>query len=59
MDLANVAVVTTIDTTAEGDTFAPELGYDWTVARQPAGRRLADRRQRHPLPDHLWRRTEG
>ncbi|MCU1531601.1 MAG: dihydrofolate reductase [Arthrobacter sp.] len=30
MDLADVAVVTTIDTTAEGDTFAPELGYDWT-----------------------------
>ena len=26
-----VAVITTIDTTTEGDTFAPELGYDWTM----------------------------
>jgi dihydrofolate reductase len=28
-DLANVAVVTTIDVEAAGDTFAPELGETW------------------------------
>lgn len=35
--LAHVAVVTVIDTTAEGDTFAPRLGPDWTfVGVNPA-----------------------
>ena len=31
-DLANVAVVTTIDMEADGDTFAPELGETWEAA---------------------------
>ncbi|XAS63426.1 dihydrofolate reductase [Pseudarthrobacter sp. So.54] len=31
MDLADVAVITTIDTATEGDTFAPDLDYDWTL----------------------------
>jgi dihydrofolate reductase len=41
MDLANVAVITTIDASTEGDTFAPDLGYDWTwerACRRTAGR---------------------
>ncbi|MBD1544057.1 dihydrofolate reductase [Arthrobacter sp. IA7] len=31
MGLANVAVVTTIDVDADGDTFAPELGDGWVA----------------------------
>ncbi len=30
MNLANLAVVTIIDADFDGDTFAPELGNDWT-----------------------------
>lgn len=30
MGIANLAVITIIDTDVEGDTFAPELGDDWT-----------------------------
>jgi dihydrofolate reductase len=58
MDLADVAVVTTIDTSAEGDTFAPELDYEWTAgASLPAGGWLtADNGTRYRI--NLWRRTE-
>jgi dihydrofolate reductase len=58
MDLADVAVVTTIDASAEGDTFAPELGYEWTAgASLPAGGWLtADNGTRYRI--NLWRRTE-
>jgi dihydrofolate reductase len=59
MDLADVAVITTIDTTAEGDTFAPELGYDWTAgASLPAdGWLTAENGTRYRVT--LWRRTEA
>lgn len=59
MDLADVAVVTTIDTTTEGDTFAPELGYDWTAgASLPSdGWLTAENGTRYRI--NLWRRTEG
>ncbi|MET1064254.1 MAG: dihydrofolate reductase [Arthrobacter sp.] len=59
MDLANVAVITTIDTTMEGDTFAPELGYDWTMgASLPAdGWLVAGNGTRYRV--NVWRRTEG
>jgi dihydrofolate reductase len=59
LDLADVAVVTTIDTTTEGDTFAPELGYDWTAgASLPAdGWLTAANGTRYRVT--LWRRTEG
>ena len=30
MGIANLAVITIIDTDVEGDTYAPELGDDWT-----------------------------
>ena len=30
VEVSHAAVVTVIDTTAEGDTFAPRLGSDWT-----------------------------
>ena len=59
LDLADVAVVTTIDTSAEGDTFAPELGYDWTVsASLPANGWLTSANgTRYRIT--LWRRTEA
>ncbi len=59
VDLADVAVVTTIDSAAEGDTFAPELGYDWTIgASLPAdGWLTAENKTRYRIT--LWRRTEG
>ncbi|SDL48594.1 dihydrofolate reductase [Arthrobacter sp. ok362] len=59
LDLADVAVVTTIDTTAEGDTFAPELGYDWTAsASLPANGWLTSANgTRYRIT--LWRRTEA
>lgn len=31
--LADTAVITVIDSTAEGDTYAPELGAEWTFER--------------------------
>lgn len=38
MNLANLAVVTIIDADFDGDTFAPELGDDWTFdTMAPAG----------------------
>ncbi|BCW72379.1 dihydrofolate reductase [Arthrobacter sp. NicSoilB8] len=59
LDLADVAVVTTIDATAEGDTFAPELGYDWTAsASLPANGWLTSANgTRYRMT--LWRRTEA
>lgn len=59
LDLADVAVVTTIDTVAEGDTFAPELGYDWTIGASlpPEGWLTAENGTRYRVT--LWRRTEG
>lgn len=59
MDLADVAVVTTIDTVTDGDTFAPELGYDWTAeASLPADGWLTSvNGTRYRIT--LWRRTEA
>ena len=59
MDLANVAVITTIDASTEGDTFAPDLGYDWTMGGSlPAdGWKTADDGTRYRI--NVWRRTEG
>jgi dihydrofolate reductase len=58
MDLANLAVITTIDTTTEGDTFAPELGYDWTMGASlpDDGWQAADNGTRYRIT--VWRRTE-
>ncbi len=59
LDVADFAVITTIDTTAEGDTFAPELGYDWTAgASMPTeGWLTAANGTRYRIT--LWRRTKG
>lgn len=59
MDLADVAVVTTIDATTEGDTFAPELGYDWTTGGSlPSdGWLTAANGTRYRITQ--WRRTKG
>lgn len=59
LDVADVAVVTTIDSSAEGDTFAPELDYDWTAGTSlPAeGWLTAENGTRYRIT--LWRRTKG
>ena len=51
--------MTTIDAAADGDTFAPELGYDWTAGRQPPadGWLTAANGTRYRIT--LWRRTEA
>ena len=58
-DLANVAVVTTIDVKADGDTFAPELGPTWeaSAAVPPDGWLTADNGTRYRFTN--WTRTEG
>ena len=58
MDLADVAVITTIDTTTEGDTFAPDLGYDWSMdGSLPAdGWETSGNGTRYRI--NVWRRTE-
>ncbi|UZX04187.1 dihydrofolate reductase [Arthrobacter sp. CDRTa11] len=58
-DLANVAVVTTIDVEADGDTFAPELGATWEAAAAvpPDGWLTAANGTRYRFTK--WVRTEG
>jgi dihydrofolate reductase len=59
LESADVAVVTTIDATPEGDTFAPELGYDWTTgASLPSDGWLTSANgTRYRITQ--WRRTKG
>ena len=58
-DLANVAVVTTIDVKADGDTFAPELGPSWVASASvpPDGWLTAANGTRYRFTK--WSRTEG
>lgn len=58
-DLANVAVVTTIDVQADGDTFAPELGTSWeaTASVPPDGWLTGANGTRYRFTK--WSRTEG
>lgn len=58
-ELANVAVVTTIDVTADGDTFAPELGTRWEASASvpPDGWLTAANGTRYRFTK--WSRTEG
>ena len=58
-ELANVAVVTTIDVKADGDTFAPELGTSWeaSVSVPPDGWLTAANGIRYRFTK--WSRTEG
>ncbi len=58
-DLANVAVVTTIDVKADGDTYAPELGTNWEASTSlpPDGWLTAANGTRYRFTK--WSRTEG
>ncbi|APX03063.1 dihydrofolate reductase [Arthrobacter sp. QXT-31] len=58
-DLANVAVVTTIDMDADGDTYAPELGDGWVAGTSvPAqGWLTAANGTRYRFA--TWNRSEG
>jgi dihydrofolate reductase len=58
VDVADVAVVTFIDSATEGDTYAPELTYEWKLAAsEPAtGWLTSASGTRYRFT--LWRRTE-
>ena len=59
MDIANVAVITVIDTEAKGDTFAPELDENWRQdASYPAEGWLTSANGTN-YRFTLWRRSEG
>jgi dihydrofolate reductase len=58
-ELANTAVVTTIDVDSDGDTYAPELGTGWeaTAAVPPDGWLTGANGTRYRFTK--WSRTEG
>ena len=59
VDVADVAVVTFIDSETDGDTYAPELTYEWKLtASEPAtGWLTSASGTRYRFT--LWRRTEA
>jgi dihydrofolate reductase len=59
LDIADVAVVTFIDSETDGDTYAPELGYEWKLtASEPAtGWLTSATGTRYRFT--MWRRTEA
>ncbi|ABK04398.1 dihydrofolate reductase [Arthrobacter sp. PvP102] len=59
LDIADVAVVTFIDSETDGDTYAPELGYEWKLAAsEPAtGWLTSATGTRYRFT--MWRRTEA
>lgn len=59
LDIANVAVVTFIDSETGGDTYAPELGFEWKLAAsEPAtGWLTSTSGTRYRFT--MWRRAEG
>ncbi|ABM06890.1 dihydrofolate reductase [Paenarthrobacter aurescens TC1] len=59
MGIANLAVITIIDADLEGDTYAPELGDDWTFdAVAPADGWLTAKNGTN-YRFTTWRRTES
>ncbi|MCD4850686.1 dihydrofolate reductase [Arthrobacter sp. AK01] len=59
MGIANLAVITIIDTDVEGDTYAPRLGDDWTfdTVAPPEGWLTAKNGTNYRFT--TWRRTES
>lgn len=58
MDIANVAVVTVIDSDTDGDTFAPEFGEAWNLeSTEPAEGWLTSKNGTN-YRIATWRRTE-
>lgn len=59
MDLANIAIVTIIDSESDGDTLAPELGEDWKFGTMvpPEGWMTAANGTRYRFT--MWRRVEA
>ena len=57
VDIADVAVVTFIDSEADGDTYAPELGYEWenSANEPPKGWLTSANGTRYRFT--VWRRT--
>ncbi len=59
VDIADVAVVTFIDSETDGDTYAPELTYEWKLAASepPTGWLTSASGTRYRFT--LWRRSEA
>jgi len=57
-DLATIAVVTTIDVDAEGDTFAPELDENWTFESAVPTEGWLTSKNGTNYRIATWRRTE-
>lgn len=59
VDIADIAIVTVIDSEAEGDTFAPELGDDWKSGTivPPEGWMTAANGTQYRFT--MWRRVES
>ena len=59
MGIANVAVVTIIDADLDGDTFAPELGDDWTFDTAAPAEGWLTAKNGTDYRFTTWRRTES
>ncbi|MGO4247326.1 dihydrofolate reductase [Micrococcaceae bacterium Sec5.1] len=59
MGIANVAVVTIIDADLDGDTFAPELGDDWTFDTAAPAEGWLTAKNGTQYRFTTWRRTES
>jgi dihydrofolate reductase len=59
MGIANVAVVTIIDAELDGDTFAPELGDDWTFHSVAPNEEWFTAKNGTKYRFTSWRRTES
>jgi len=59
MGIANLAVITIIDTDVEGDTYAPELGDDWTFDTVAPSEGWLTAKNGTNYRFTTWRRTES
>ncbi|MGW9415023.1 dihydrofolate reductase [Arthrobacter cupressi] len=58
MELADVAVVTVIDSDTDGDTYAPELGERWELASSEPDEGWLESKSGTNYRITTWRRTE-
>jgi dihydrofolate reductase len=58
MELADVAVVTVIDSDTDGDTYAPELGERWELASSEPDEGWLESKNGTNYRITTWRRTE-
>jgi dihydrofolate reductase len=58
MDLADHAVITVIDSDTDGDTYAPELGKQWTLESTEPAEGWLESKNGTKYRITIWRRTE-